>query len=659
MNSRVLIALFCFICTGACAQVTSNDIIRKYSDFRKVLPASRLHLVFNQDKFAPGDTIFFKGYFLNDNNQPIAGRQLIDVSLVGTGNSVVAHFLFSITNGIGASQVVLPETLKPGIYMLTAYSTWMKNFEIPPVFSKEITVVGEKHVVENSKDMQPGSITVSDNQVKVMIAENSLVRYQRLKLIITNKGQITFIRSFVPALKGSVSIQLDKDALRPGVNVLNVVDPQWLTVAATSIYKQDEHPVSVVIESDDLLAIRKNSTIKVNIRDAASNQPVKGEFSVSILNPVAIDTLMSPAQRFALTATLVEPWRQIVAGRKTPRYSYKTDLARTGRVFLPDGSPATSGTRVVFYFQENDITTQAFTSEGGRIRLSVPDISHDDEVFYLAEYTGDEIPGIIVKWDNVVIQPQSPPSSVELDEVDAYGVFATNKRLVDKAFDFNETHAVDIAKDIERNHSELENKIIGGPDINIVIDKYVLFSSMTELIREIVPALHLRKVKGVTVASLSLQEGISTSEPLYVIDGVVTKNTQYFLSLTPADLVAVRLVTNPQKLTSLGLLGKSGLVVVESKTGKLKPLKDPSREVESISKAINFKGASNSDVRRPDFRSTIYWNPIVRTDSEGKAVIEFQCSDDIGPVKVRIHGMTLDGRPFSGETTLMQHFPGK
>jgi len=45
-----------------------------------------------------------------------------------------------------------------------------------------------------------------------------------------------------------------------------------------------------------------------------------------------------------------------------------------------------------------------------------------------------------------------------------------------------------------------------------------------------------------------------------------------------------------------------------------------------------------------DFRSTIYWNPIVRTDSLGRAAVSFYNSDQTGEVQVIVEGITSDGK---------------
>ena len=48
--------------------------------------------------------------------------------------------------------------------------------------------------------------------------------------------------------------------------------------------------------------------------------------------------------------------------------------------------------------------------------------------------------------------------------------------------------------------------------------------------------------------------------------------------------------------------------------------------------------------KKDDFRSTLYWNPIVRTDSLGLAKVAFYNSDQTGDVQVIVEGVTADGK---------------
>jgi hypothetical protein len=45
-----------------------------------------------------------------------------------------------------------------------------------------------------------------------------------------------------------------------------------------------------------------------------------------------------------------------------------------------------------------------------------------------------------------------------------------------------------------------------------------------------------------------------------------------------------------------------------------------------------------------DFRSTIYWNPVVQTDSTGVAKVSFFNSDESGNMQIVVEGITVNGK---------------
>ena len=59
--------------------------------------------------------------------------------------------------------------------------------------------------------------------------------------------------------------------------------------------------------------------------------------------------------------------------------------------------------------------------------------------------------------------------------------------------------------------------------------------------------------------------------------------------------------------------------------------------------APNYESQQPAEMKN-DFRSTLYWNPIVRTDSLGRTNVSFFNSDQSGEVRVVVEGITSDGK---------------
>jgi hypothetical protein len=55
--------------------------------------------------------------------------------------------------------------------------------------------------------------------------------------------------------------------------------------------------------------------------------------------------------------------------------------------------------------------------------------------------------------------------------------------------------------------------------------------------------------------------------------------------------------------------------------------------------------------RIPDYRNTLYWNPSVRPDNNGNAIVEFWSTDNKSDYIINIQGITNEGNAFSLQKT--------
>ncbi len=60
---------------------------------------------------------------------------------------------------------------------------------------------------------------------------------------------------------------------------------------------------------------------------------------------------------------------------------------------------------------------------------------------------------------------------------------------------------------------------------------------------------------------------------------------------------------------------------------------------------------------RNDFRETIYWNPAVQTDASGDATVQFPVSDAVTSFRATAEGVSANGQPGIGETTIQSKMP--
>ena len=134
----------------------------------------------------------------------------------------------------------------------------------------------------------------------------------------------------------------------------------------------------------------------------------------------------------------------------------------------------------------------------------------------------------------------------------------------------------------------------------------------------------------------------------------------------PADILAT---IDPSTVESIGFTsrinvlygsqGQGGVLSIYTKTGPADH-KAISAKNYQIIKVIGFAKSGKfrspdyddqkTDSSKADYRSTLYWNPIVKTSANaGTATISFFASDLTGRYRVEIEGVTSDGKPVRTE----------
>ncbi|RZK78487.1 MAG: hypothetical protein EOO85_06180 [Pedobacter sp.] len=163
-----------------------------------------------------------------------------------------------------------------------------------------------------------------------------------------------------------------------------------------------------------------------------------------------------------------------------------------------------------------------------------------------------------------------------------------------------------------------------------------------------------------TRASASIS-GEEEGAVLVVLDGVPLSSVQNSTTIqdiflynnpTPDQIATVEVLRSVNYTNKYGAAGVNGVILITTKNGgNHSPSYNPSLvnfSPKSFDKARTFyspkydRSGSNSDL--PDIRSTIYWNPGVKTDRTGKTMLSFYTSNSPGTYKVTLEGIDTDGR---------------
>ena len=762
MSKRLIMGwiFICFFMEGK-AQLSMTDVVQRYNSYQAVWYKTKLQLVLNQDKYSPGDTAFFKAYFLTENLMRVPGKQIVHVNLVDHLGHSAVQIRFHVNHGLGINQVVIPDDLAPGVYYITAHNTWMKNFDPSGIFKKKISIVKKNQVVEVEQPFLraaaegghlitgvPNKISVYTHRkglaiqlidsagqeidkkitddsgtgsfklipaphahysariagdtmqvalpvaqlegvslqvepglnnevvsIRLATAVNSAYQGKNLMLVITARGNIHF--STMLEHKTTDSVQVKTSELPYGLAHLSVLDPSGVVVASRDFYNYRNPMVVNLQPGQTNYQPREKVKLDITIADQAG-KPIEGEFSIRAVNaslfevepadafrddlavlsglkmPYQIDRSqqqwLTSLDNVLIANTEPMPWTTILSkSPSTPSHLFTNVIEKRGKAYFANtDTPLPDLTQISFYLQHNAKFVQTFTTDHGSVGFTIPAFYGDDEFFYMAQLLNqDEVTNIRIAWEEDAFPLPKPPLGREHENIDAYAQFNQRKRLIDQSFGVHQQ-----LKEAIPNASK-ESKDVWEADVSINVEDYVLFPTLQEFIKEVVPAMYYRKTKKGDVVRVHILSPLpAMTSPLYIIDGIATRNTTFFLSLKPSEIKTMKIINSRERLQASGLLGKYGIVVVETKNGSFRePLDADSKRFTGLNIPLQFNSynrpATHSFI--PDFRSTIYWNPSVKTDANGKASIEFYSSDDVGKFNIRMEGITVGAEPFSAE----------
>jgi hypothetical protein len=95
--------------------------------------------------YAPGDTVWLRAHLMEaDTNIPFSRSRFVYVELYDQQPDTLMQRMMirGDKDGVFANRILLPKSLKGGVYTLVAYTQWMRNFPAEQFCYQPLTVVG-------------------------------------------------------------------------------------------------------------------------------------------------------------------------------------------------------------------------------------------------------------------------------------------------------------------------------------------------------------------------------------------------------------------------------------------------------------------------------------------------------------------------------------
>jgi hypothetical protein len=152
----------------------------------------------------------------------------------------------------------------------------------------------------------------------------------------------------------------------------------------------------------------------------------------------------------------------------------------------------------------------------------------------------------------------------------------------------------------------------------------------------------------------------SRNAPLYLIDGLPVEEN-ITSQLNQFDISRIEILKDPASAGLYGGRASGGVIALYTRQGG-----EAIQEVQPGKYIIIHRAQGYSKVREfyspqydgktpasrePDLRTTLYWNPSVQTDAQGKATVTFYAADRNTTYRAMVEGISDAGKPGRGVTT--------
>ncbi len=209
---------------------------------------------------------------------------------------------------------------------------------------------------------------------------------------------------------------------------------------------------------------------------------------------------------------------------------------------------------------------------------------------------------------------------------------------------------------------EIANARYLEPDHRMILDSVSYASTATDIFQLIRGRYPGVRVQGTFPDEIITIRGVSGqgAAALVLVDGI-PMDAETVATINPND-VAVIDVLKGASATFYGSQGINGVVAIYTRQGSsgFSQISMPTPGIINMKhpgyyKAREFYAPTYDKERpehvKPDFRTTLYWDPKVEVDKNGKAKLSFYTSDKSSSYRIVVEGITTDGRPIKGSSS--------
>lgn len=328
-------------------------------------------------------------------------------------------------------------------------------------------------------------------------------------------------------------------------------------------------------------------------------------------------------------------------------------ISMTGQaVSSVDGSPAPYATIYVTVLGEEKDFFCNYSDSSGRFYFYFPSYEGERELFVSTYHSKLDNLELLIDRDFSQDELQLPSFGIEPEDslTEVITEMSLNAQISQQYYPRKVSPPEIVQGD--------EMFFYGFPSSTIYFDDFIKLPNLEEYFVEVVPQVAVRRTKGVRrFVLLGQHPDLSIYPPLLMIDGVAIFDVEAVLAVSPRLIERVEIVNAPY---IRGNVTFGGIISLISKGNDLGYIDLPSSGLLVDYRMLDIQaddsvGKDLNDVRLPDVRNTLYWNPGLRLGPGERQKISFRTSDLKGEYELLIRGCDASGKYFEKRQSFTVH----
>ena len=503
-----------------------------------------------------------------------------------------------------------------------------------------------------------------------------------LYLIGHTRGRLFLISSITSK---NTSGKLSRDMMIEGVSEFLLADKQGNVLSRRLIFKAPETQLDLSINTlPDFSGRRKKIEIPVRVTDKQGN-PIQGSFSVSVTDKHLVkpdstapgissyflltsdlrEYIERPDYYFSTPSTTVDYYTDmLMITQQWKRFSYNnlTALPPVPLQYYIEGGQTIAGkvvnlfgkrvkkTPVALFAPEQNLTSITESDENGHFLFD--NLNFKNQLTFVAQSKNKRgFTGAFLKIDSVSFpQPYNKFPKVtegEVSENQDYDLTVRNSYLDNGGMQVIRLKEVTVTA--KRKETENLGMYYGMGDTAFSEDDLEKYGDITA-------EQLLMRLPGIHQVGNDIKLMRHNMAPLYIIDDLRYEDGQEFLSTIFASDIKFIEIAKGASASFFGPEAAGGAIIIKLKDGtEIKREASPGLALFSVLGYADstefhhptYASQQEIDSEKRDIRTTVYWNPNLKTDQHGNAVIEFYTPDNLIDPFLQIESILQDGRILS------------